>query len=223
MAIVLWLTIAPRAFAQFSIGVKGGVPILGAIQTQCEYNPVVSGSLAPCYSANTKKYVIGPTMEIRVVTRWAVELDALYNRTDYSGFVGIQSPVYPIGVGVISSSAVVNSWEFPVMVKHRFSFDRVGLFVDAGPSFRYVGVSSQVTSTIFGAPPNVTSFTTDHPNELQNRFSAGFTVGGGIELHYGKLRISPEVRYTRWGFPNIEQGALASNPDQLTFLLGLTI
>ena len=222
MVLLLGLTLEPLAFAQFSIGVKGGLPILSAIQTHCEFNAELNSLLAPCYSANTKRYIVGPTMEFLVLPKWAVEFDALYNRADYSGAVGIPSPIYPIGIGVISSRAVVNSWEFPIMVNHRFSVGGAAPFIDAGPSFRYVGVSSQATSTIFGAIPNVNSFTTDHPNELQNRFSAGFTVGGGIEFRHGKLHISPELRYTRWGFPNIERVALASNLNELAFLLGLT-
>jgi hypothetical protein len=75
---------------------------------------------------------------------------------------------------------------------------------------------------IFGATPNVTSFTTDHPNELQNRFSAGFSVGAGAEFRESKMHISPELRYTRWGFANIERSALTSNPNQLEFMLGVT-
>jgi hypothetical protein len=47
-------------------------------------------------------------------------------------------------------------------------------------------------------------------------------VGGGIEFRHGKLHIAPELRYTRWGFPNIERAALASNLNELAFLLGLT-
>jgi len=177
MVLLLGLTLEPLSFAQFSFGVKGGLPIPSAIQTHCEFNAELNSLLAPCYSANTKRYIVGPTVEFRVLPQWAVELDALYNRTDYSGAVGIPSPIYPIGIGVISSRAVVNSWEFPIMVKHRFSLGGAAPFIDAGPSFRYVGVSSQATSTIFGAIPNVNSFTTDHPNEtpepVQRRFYGG--------------------------------------------------
>lgn len=219
---MLGLTFAPLAFAQFSFGVKGGVPILGTIQTQCEFNAELNALLAPCYSTNTKRYIVGPTVEFDVFPKWAIELDALFNRTDYSGSDGIPSPTLPIGIGVISNRAAVNSWEFPLMVNRRFSLGRTTPFVDAGPSFRHVSVSSQVTTMMFGTPPNVTSFTTDHPNELQNRFSVGFSVGIGVEFRESKLHISPELRYTRWGFPNIERSALTSNPNQLEFVLGVT-
>lgn len=218
-------TLEPLAFGQFSFGVKGGVPLLDALDSQCQFNPPPSGPSGHCYSENTKRYTVGPMVELRFLPRFAIEVDALYSRIGYRGSVGIGSPIYPIGIGVTSSTAVVNSWELPLLVKRRFSFAGAKPFLEAGPSFHYVSGSSQVTEIMYppGVAPSITTFTTDHPSELQNGFSAGFTMGGGIELRAGPLHISPELRYARWGSANIKEpaGALTSNLNQFGFLLGV--
>ena len=71
---------------------------------------------------------------------------------------------------------------------------RVRPFLEAGPAFR----TSQ-----------------DDMGALPSQFGA--TAGGGAAIHFGKLRVAPTIRYTRWendaGFPNYPTKA-----DQLEFL-----
>ena len=97
-------------------------------------------------------------------------------------------------------------------------------FVDAGVNFNKVsGLSRTVTTLVFN---NVTSSNAG-TSELKNDFTAGFTLGGGVELHLLLLKITPEIRYTRWGnqqfnglFP--AGGSLTSNQNQAEFLVGFT-
>jgi hypothetical protein len=47
-------------------------------------------------------------------------------------------------------------------------------------------------------------------------------IGGGVKIHALFLRISPEIRYTRWTSPHFSSYLLNSNQNQAEFLLGIT-
>jgi len=52
----------------------------------------------------------------------------------------------------------------------------------------------------------------------------GFVIGGGVDIKLLLLRVSPEIRYTRWGQDaavNSFPGAI-SNVNQAEFLVGLS-
>jgi hypothetical protein len=70
----------------------------------------------------------------------------------------------------------VLTWEFPVLAKYRFQpFHEMRPFVELGPSFRSDG-----------------NFNGPAPSHY------GVTGGAGLEARFGKVKISPMVRYTRW-------------------------
>ena len=71
----------------------------------------------------------------------------------------------------------VLTWEFPVLPKYKFRASRrVRPFGELGPSFRLDGNFNGPTPSHYGG-----------------------TAGTGVEVGFGKLKISPAVRYTRWG------------------------
>ncbi|MCC6587430.1 MAG: outer membrane beta-barrel protein [Bryobacterales bacterium] len=69
------------------------------------------------------------------------------------------------------------TWEFPVLAKYRFrDAGRLRPFVEGGPSFRAEGNLNLKSVSHFGG-----------------------TVGAGVETRWWRAKISPMVRYTRWG------------------------
>ena len=75
-ALFLSLAAGMPAWAEIlSIGVKGGVPLTDA------FNTARSGSLS--YFSETKRYTVGPTVELHLPLRFSIELDALYTRLNY--------------------------------------------------------------------------------------------------------------------------------------------
>ncbi len=52
----------------------------------------------------------------------------------------------------------------------------------------------------------------------------GAVLGAGLELNLHLVRVSPEIRYTRWASTNLADfgGVLRSNQNQAEFLIGLT-
>src|SRR5258705_3480270 len=111
-------------FAQpFSVGVKGGVPITDAFNS-------IQGQDAS-YFTNTKRYLIGPTVQVNLPLGLAVEVDALYKR------LGFQYSANP-ATGTVTSQTVANSWEFPILIKWAFPAEVIRPYVDAGASFRNI-------------------------------------------------------------------------------------
>jgi hypothetical protein len=95
---------------------------------------------------------------------------------------------------VIKSS----SWEIPYLAKFRFPIPLLKPFVVAGGAYR----------TFNDLPPGITA--------THNAFVAG----GGLELRLGRLRLSGEARYLRWGEPPANAAAFLTR-SQGEVLFGL--
>ena len=145
-------------------------------------------------------------------------------RARTSGRNGNGPPWSSPAVGRVKTSEETDAdaWEFPLLLKYKFGGPNaiaasVRPFVTTGASFRRLTNISQVGSFITGSAPST-------PTELQDKNSTGFVVGGGVEIRALFLRISPEVRFTRWGTANFLEGVsnlLETNRNQGQFLVGI--
>jgi hypothetical protein len=182
------------AWAQpFSAGIVAGVPLTDGLSnvTQSEVD------LVEKTFSNSKLYIIGAIVEVRLPLGIAIEADGLYRPVNSAmNLQVIPGPVFHY-------SENVATWEFPILAKYRFSLlPIVKPFVEAGPSFRTKGSGLSWLS------------------------DRGITAGVGVEIKVIKLRISPEIRYTHWGSdaaPTSQSGFLPpSNQDQAEFLVGFS-
>jgi len=55
---------------------------------------------------------------------------------------------------------------------------------------------------------------------LQHRSNYGLVAGGGVEFNFLAIKLSPEVRWTGWGFRGFD-GGLQSNRNQFAVLMGI--
>lgn len=128
-------------------------------------------------TSESKRYLVGP----------AVEVDALYSRfglrTTNGDFLG----------SAYIQSRRANSWEFPLLGKFR---PMRHIFVEAGYVPRTTSGSTHFDSTTVGFAGNRTRQTGQQKTDYL--LTHGLIAGGGIDLPFGRLRLSPEVRYTRW-------------------------
>jgi len=67
-----------------------------------------------------------------------------------------------------------------------------------------------------------TSSTSSTDGHLGDRSPYGVAAGAGLNFRFGRLHVSPEVRYTRWRQDRMLDPELYSNPNQVEVLLGLT-
>lgn len=216
MAVLLGMTTlmtSMSAYAEgevFSFGVRGGVPITDAFET-------AQGNSA-YYATNTKRYVVGPTFEIHLPARFSIEVDALYTRLGFDRGVTNAS-----GDVIDFSTTRANSWVFPVLGKFEILPGPIRPFVNAGASFRNISGVKQVRSVVSGATFN--TVTLDNPPEFNKSNDIGATFGFGLAFKMGRVRLSPEFRYTRWGGENFRdpvETLLSTSRNDGAFLLGLT-
>jgi len=162
-----------------SVGVKGGLPI----------NTVNS------FNDESRRYIVGPSIEFRLPFHFAAEVDALYSRVGNSfsySYTDTQT-------GTTTSSSGRqrgNSWEFPVLGKYYFGARKVQPFLGTGYSFRSIWThSAYVTSVLSGSPiPPRTTVSSFDGRETVN-IGAIFT--GGVRMRAGRFSVLPELRYTR--------------------------
>ena len=208
-SLILLLAGVGTAFSQhLSVGLKGGVPMTDFL------NSVSSGTSV--FSSKTQRYIVGPTVELRLPAGFGVELDALYRHFSYNSTASL--------VDVFTNNRTTgNAWEFPLLLKYRFPGPLVRPFVDAGVAFDTLsGLKQTVTRTIFPSRTTNTTTTSD-PSELNKKSTVGFVMGVGLDIHALVIHLSPEIRYTRWGTEHFKlpNGSFLSNQNQAEFLVGI--
>lgn len=159
-------------------GFKVGVPATDAFK-------VLPDPTLGVFTGESHRYTIGPYVELRLPDKLAIEVDALYRSYDFRA----------AGVGVSASS-----WEFPVLIKHRFAAGPVRPYFDAGVSF------SRLSDIKLSS--------------LNHRSNYGVVVGGGLEFNLFLMKVSPEVRYTGWGFRTFDGSQVQSTRNQVAVLVG---
>lgn len=206
LAILLYTALsAGFAKAQIvSIGVKGGVPLTDAFET-------FRGNESS-YFTKTKRYTVGPTVELHLPARFSIEFDALYTRL---GFENRTPNTFTV--------TRANSWQFPVLGKFEILPGPIRPFVDLGVNIRHISGIKQVRQLVSAATLNQVEV--DNPAEFNKDTDLGLAAGFGVAFKAGPVRISPEFRYTRWGGENFRepvQALLRTSRNDGTFLLGLT-
>ncbi len=206
LALIAFIPAVLCAGEHVSVGVKGGVPITDFVDA--------ARGTTSAYFTSTHRYLVGPTVEFHLPARFSIEVDALYKRVGYQ---------FEANGPVIFSKTVANSWEFPVLGKFEILPGPVRPFIDAGANFRHLSGVKQIQQTISGATFNQVEV--NGATEFNKDYDIGFTFGFGVAFKLGPVRISPEVRYTRWGGENFRdpiESLLRTNRNQGDFMLGLT-
>jgi hypothetical protein len=168
-----------------TIGVKGGIRATDDISS--------NGLFAT--ASESKRYVVGPMLELGLPFGLAVEVDALYRREGYRTTFGNFA-------GTSFSRETANSWEFPLLLKYKLPLPVAKPYVVAGYAPQVI--NGQINSNGFSIDvgTGVQTFFTSHTGTNWD-VSHGLVVGGGIQFGIGALRLSPEVRYTYWNNASI--------------------
>jgi hypothetical protein len=197
----------------FTVGVLGGVRTTGSF----------TGNLTD----ESKRYAIGPSVELQLPLGFSVEADALYRRFGYSSIFVV--PIVPGSVTVTRERD--NSWELPVLAKYHPPIRGLRSFAGIGVAPRVIsGRQHQSGYTIdpftrLPSQPFASSYNRDYGPDV------GLVIAGGVDVGIGHLRFTPQVRWTRWnerfldeivrnyGFLGLENYQAA--PNQFDVMIGI--
>jgi len=195
--LLLLVMTSTGAFAQLSFGVRGGLPFN-------DFFHAVSGQGPTTFQSNATRFILGPTVELHLPAGFGLEADALYRNFEYNASLN--------GVDTLLQNKANSAWEFPLLLKYRLPGPFVRPFLDAGVAWDRWSGFTQLTGPLGVTKSDVSGVNT------------GFVVGAGIELHLPLVKLSPEVRYSRWGAQSISGvgSLLQTNENRAEFLVGLT-
>jgi len=173
----------------FSLGVVGGVRL--------------TDDMTGNTTSESKRYTLGPMIDVGLPHRLGIEVDALYRRQGFAFFGPATVPLW--------ERERANSWEVPILLKYRLASAGVKPFVEAGYAPRVLnGAIDYSSPCLAGSVP------CDVPYHLHTGIagntSQGLVVGGGVQFAAGPLRFSPQLRYTHWN--NAAIGPPAGFPVQ---------
>lgn len=193
-----------------SVGAKAGVPALDAFK-------IATSGPGTTYESHFRRYTVGPMIEVGVPFGFAIEFDALYRRIGYSSAAD--------GAGLVSYARTSgNSWEFPLIVKHKFGPRFFRLYAGGGATFNHLSDLKTLGQSFDAVLNRFTLINLLVPSELRRSNNYGAVTVFGVQVGAGRVRVSPEIRYTRWGrrtFSDLN-GLFDSEKNQFDFLIGLT-
>ncbi len=164
----------------------------------------------------SKRYTVGPSLDVELWKGLGVEFDALYRRIGFDASRDYVEAYYARQRG--------NSWEFPLLAKYRLPVSEVVRpFVGAGFAWRKTTGSGYTQQMVWAHPGDDLS---RRPYEADYPTTHGAVVGGGVEFNAKHLRIAPEFRYTHWTKPfhDVHYGSVIeySEQNQVQILLGIS-
>jgi hypothetical protein len=158
--------------------------------------PTGSTSVETFQGSGPRSFLSGAIVEIALPKKFSLEGNVIYDPLhSTSRTVIVGTPSVP-GFLPFSYKYASPEWKFPVLVKYRFSSERLKPLVELGPSFRLP--------------------------EGQSTFAKyGVTAGLGFEARMRRLKIAPVLRYTRWGAEKLPEFTYGIR-NQLEFLTGFS-
>ncbi len=176
-------------------GVKLGAPL---------NDPAARTSVFTSYTQG--RWTGGPTVELRLPYRFAVEFDALYRgyRTNTAYSIRLDSNLAPYQ---FSGTQATRAWDLPLLLKYRFKLGVLRPFVSAGyqwthESREFTGFYQCTEAQGACKPSYLTSelgFSNGHSSEVIH----GPAAGAGLEFRTRYVTIAPEFRFSRptHGYP----------------------
>ncbi len=195
-----------------SVGVLGGVPLIE--QTETYHDPFVHDESRP--------YIVGASVEVKLPAGFAIEGDALYQRAGNSyeypinGISTIGSGTNLVEIVPMISRERANVWEFPLLGKYYFRrMSSWQPFVGTGWAFRTAGIHQAGNETIINASGAAQTISFD--NNSHSDLEVGATFAAGLRYRKGHLAFLPQLRCTRWAGSNS-----TLRRDEANFMLGVS-
>jgi hypothetical protein len=200
-AAAVWLGLTSAACGQrLYFAVIGGTNVTANFPVRDYMTPADSfGDPASRFQFLTgaRSLILGLSVEARVSESFFIEANVLH-RPMNSTIIFTEFPAGNPTITTTNHYTEVDAWEFPLLLKYTLpSWTSARPFLAAGPAFR--------------AQENAAA------TELSQ---VGISAGVGASFDLGRIRIAPQLRYTRW-MENSIYPKYATKPDQLEFLTSI--
>ena len=195
LTVACWLA-AQGLTPRFSFGVTGGVP-LGRISSD-------SNSFS---SEESRRYTIGPAVDLSLTSKLSVSANLLYKRTGsstgnlfYNRFFD-SGPDSAFQYGVSSAARFrAHSLELPVIGRYHFGREGSRWRPFLGTGFAFQTAWQQTNSRFLVRNKETTALTfSDIRSNRRTPTDTGVVANMGLTFKKGPLVFVPEIRYTRWG------------------------
>lgn len=202
----VYLAASAMSAQPLAIGVKGGA------WTTSDF----SGTLTP----ESKRYIVGPSVELRLPFRLSVEADALYRRVAFTGYAS------NFAFNSITRERD-NSWEFPLILKYRLPFPILHPFAGVGYAPRIVSGADVASGSVMDVQTGAFTYFNNGHSTVSYPVTNGVVISGGLNFDARHFRLTPEVRYVHWSQPFLNayggDGSFhwASPQDEFYVMLGL--
>ena len=174
-------------------------------------------------SSHSTKAVLGASGEYRLNRHVAFGAELFRHEAQYSQVTQIRSGKKDPNsstdnrqVTTLTQTTRANYWELPVLARY-YGAGRAGflkhMYVAGGMSYRHIGnirTSNETANADGSTAYNETPATSDRTNQL------GFVTGVGVRfIDDFMLRVTPEIRFTRWLGSTFHGQAYNSSGNQL--------
>jgi len=190
------LAVPVQAQLPIGFGLKGGARLTDFTQ---DFSGVIGQT-----TKQDHVYTLGPYAELNLPIGFSLEADLLYKKSGAT-FAQAFSP------SLATRQFNFDSFDIPILVKKRFGEKGIFFrpFVDGGIANRY--------ST---GLPGTASLTNPLGTGTHGGWQEGLVLGGGVEFKVLIVKISGELRWTRYG--NISASTLPKlNANQAELLIGV--
>jgi len=152
--------------------------------------------------------------------RLALDVSLLYQRLGHGQHVRFGPGIPDTDFSVLHQSDVrtrANAWQLPIVGKFYFREDgKWQPFLGTGYALQRAWVTTEGASVFSYRGETTTNvFKTD-----SRASNIGAIAAAGVQFRYGRIIITPEVRYIRWG--GTEDSRFPLNPNQVQATVGIT-
>jgi len=171
--------------------------------------------LWPFSTHSQSRWTGGPSVELQLPRRFSVEFSALYR-------TGLENAATPVQLGVAQNpyllrlADTVKTWDFPLLLKYRFTEGRIRPFVGAGGAWSHRRSEFETMYTCLG--PQGSCRPAEYPvepaggNSKSTLTRFGPAASAGFDIATEHVTISPEIRWNR---------AFSGGPTRNQFVVGV--
>lgn len=218
--------VQPNFWRRFSAGVRATVITLPLQNSATnDYSPNTLTLVSPSLTPATPRFGGGVTLEYAATRRILVSADVLYQYFSYSSEV-VTTLTLADGTSQITNvaeSTHARYWTVPVLARYATLPAKTAsaqVFLGAGVSFRKISDIRTATATTNPDGTTITNYTPRTSQKLST-FGATAVAGFRVKDEFG-IRITPEVRYTRWLSDLFNSWPAQQRRNELSVVIGLT-